>query len=93
MFLLENFSIFLFLYTEEKEGELMLDVVICEDNLIFLEKLSKMVESILIQNNIEGNICFKCENALSVLDYVSENSANVFILDIHLPSRYVSAWI
>lgn len=64
----------------------MLNFVLCDDNLVVLERLSKMLESIFIKNNIDAQIVLKCSSANEVLEYVSHNKVDTLILDINLKS-------
>lgn len=65
----------------------MLNFVICDDNPIILDKLSKMLESIFINNNIDAEIGLKSLTAYDVINYVENNKVNVLILDINLKSE------
>lgn len=64
----------------------MLRFVLCDDNPNILDKLSAMLESILIQNNYDGEIVYKCHDGKSLLDYVSTNPVDVLLSDINLNS-------
>lgn len=64
----------------------MLNFVLCDDNPIILEKLSKMLNSIFINQNYDAIVSFKTTQANEVLDYVTKNSTDVLILDIKLNS-------
>ncbi len=64
----------------------MLNFVLCDDNLVVLERLSKILESIFIKNNIDAQIGLKCSTANEVLEYVNQNKVDVLILDINLKS-------
>lgn len=62
----------------------MLNFVMCDDNLIILDRLEKMLESIFINNNIDANIILKTTNASDVINFVDKNKVDVLILDINL---------
>lgn len=62
----------------------MLNFVICDDSQNAINKLSKMLESIIIQNNLDGQITFSSTNPSELLQYVKSNLVNVVILDIDL---------
>ncbi len=64
----------------------MIKFIICDDNPHVLDKLSQMLESIFIKNNIDAEISLKAKNANEVLKYLNENSANVIFFDIELKS-------
>ena len=65
----------------------MLNFVLCDDNLSILEKLATMLETICIKNDLNYNIMLKSKDAKTVLDFIQNNNANVFILDINLKSK------
>lgn len=65
----------------------MLNFVICDDNIIILNKLSKMLESIFINNDIDAKIGLKAFIASDVINYVENNKVDVLILDINLKSE------
>ena len=65
----------------------MLNFVICDDNPNILDKLSKMLESIFINNNIDAQIKLKALTAYDVINYVENNKVDVLILDINLKSE------
>lgn len=67
----------------------MLNFVLCDDNQIALNKLSKMLESIFIKNNIDA--CIKLETTLArdVLAFSNKENLDVLLLDINLNS-YIS---
>ena len=60
----------------------MLNFVICDDN-----RLSKMLESIFINHNIDAKISLKAQSASQVFDFVNNNKVDVLILDINLQSE------
>lgn len=64
----------------------MLNFVICDDNSNILNKLSKMLESIFIKNNLDGKVSLSTTTPSKVLTYSKENNVDVYILDIDLKS-------
>lgn len=62
----------------------MLNFVLCDDNQYVIHKLGKMLESIMIQNTLDGQIVFSTQSASDLLKYVKDNPVNVVILDIDL---------
>ena len=62
----------------------MLNLVLCDDNQGILNKLEKMLESILIQNNLCGKIGLATTNPNTLLTYTENNEFDVVILDIDL---------
>lgn len=65
----------------------MLNFVICDDNPAILNKLSRMLESIFINNNIDAEIGLKALTASDVINYMEHNKVDVLILDINLKSE------
>lgn len=65
----------------------MLNFVLCDDNKNILDKLALMLETILIKNDYDGKIVYKCYNANSLLDYINNNTVDVLLLDINLNSN------
>lgn len=65
----------------------MLNFVICDDNQTVLNRLSKMLEAIFINNNIDAEIGLKALNASDVINYLESHKVDVLILDINLKSE------
>ena len=65
----------------------MLNFVVCDDNSAVLDKLSKMLEAIFINNNIDAKIGLKSLTPYDVINYVENNKVDVLILDINLKSE------
>ncbi len=64
----------------------MLNFVLCDDNFSAIEKLSKMLNSILISHNLNGQITFTTDDPIELLHYVKNNPTHVLLLDIDLKS-------
>ena len=62
----------------------MLNFVLCDDSKTALNKLSRMLESIIIQNKLDGQIVLSTQSPSTLLKYVKNNPVNVAILDIDL---------
>lgn len=62
----------------------MLNFALCDDSQSAINKLSKMLDSIFIQNNLDGQLVFSAQNPSDLLKYLKTNSINVVILDIDL---------
>lgn len=65
----------------------MLSFVLCDDNRAILDRLSKILDSIFIQYNIDAKITFSSTTPEDVLTYVQSNTVNVLFLDIDLKSQ------
>ena len=64
----------------------MLNFVLCDDNISYLNKLDKILEQLFLKNSFDAQVCFKSNQAYEVLDYVKNNETDVLILDINLKS-------
>lgn len=64
----------------------MLNFAICDDNLVILDKLSKILDSIFLKHNYDAKISFTAANPSDVLDAVSNTSIDVLLLDVNLKS-------
>lgn len=64
----------------------MLKFVLCDDSIPSLKRLSKMLESIFIKNNIEARIELCASNPHETLEYIENNKIDVLFLDINLNS-------
>ena len=64
----------------------MLNFVLCDDNTNAIDRLSKMLNSIIISHNLEGQITYTTNNPADLLDYVKNNLTHVLLLDIDLKS-------
>ena len=65
----------------------MLKFALCDDNSSAIEKLSKMLNSIIISHNLEGQITFSTDDPLKLFDYVKNNLTHVLLLDIDLKGK------
>lgn len=65
----------------------MLNFVMCDDNTGILNRLEKMLESILINNNLSGQVVYSTTNADKLLNYVKAHPFDAVILDIDLKSN------
>ena len=65
----------------------MLNFVLCDDNQVVLDKLSKMLESIFIQHNIDAEVVFSSVSTQDTLDYIKSHEVNVLLLDIDFKSK------
>lgn len=65
----------------------MLNFVLCDDNLSILDKLSKILNSIFIEHELDAEISFASTNPEEVIERINLNVPNVFILDINLKTK------
>lgn len=62
----------------------MLNFVVCDDNNVILNKISKMLESIFIKHSLNANIVLKSNSANDVISFIKNNKVDVLLLDINL---------
>ncbi|NLC87919.1 MAG: response regulator transcription factor [Clostridiaceae bacterium] len=65
----------------------MLNFVLCDDNKIILDRLSKVLESLFIKHNLDAEVSFTSIDPLSTLEYVKSNTVTAIFLDIDLKSN------
>lgn len=65
----------------------MLSFVLCDDNKAILDRLSKILESIFIQNSIDAEVSFVSTTPEDILNYIKDHIVNVLFLDIDLKSK------
>ena len=64
----------------------MINFVLCDDNYSAINKLSKMLNSIIISHNLKGQITYTTSNPNELLAFVKNNPTDVLLLDIDLKS-------
>ena len=62
----------------------MLNFALCDDNYSAIDRLSKMLNSIIISHKLEGQMTFTTDDPLKLFDYVKNNLTHVLLLDIDL---------
>lgn len=65
----------------------MLNFVLCDDNINVLNKFSKMLELIFVNNDLDGHVSYITSNPDDLLNYIKNNQVDVVILDIDLKSN------
>ncbi len=65
----------------------MINFVLCDDNKNILNRLEKMLESILINNNLPGEIGISTTKPGDFIDYINNHPFDAVILDIDLKSN------
>jgi len=66
----------------------MLSFVLCDDNKTILDRLNKMLESLFLTHNFDGEVTFCSTDPKSTLEYVKNNNVNVLLLDIDFKSDF-----
>ena len=64
----------------------MLNFVLCDDNFGAIDKLSKMLNSIIISHNLKAQITYTTNTPDDLLHYLKNNPTDVLLLDIDLKS-------
>src|SRR3989339_1410615 len=62
----------------------MLRIVVCEDNISYLNYTVTLIEKILNRNNIQGKVIFKTSNSNEIKNNIKNNWADIYFLDINL---------
>ena len=62
----------------------MLSFVVCDDNVVILNKISKMLETIFIKHSFDANIVLQEACGRNVITFIQENHVDVLLLDINL---------
>ena len=65
----------------------MLNFALCDDNINVLNKFSKILDLIFVNNDLDGHIAFTTSNPNEILEYIKNNPIDVVILDIDLKSK------
>ena len=65
----------------------MLNFALCDDNLNVLNKFSKMLDLIFVNNDLDGKIVYTTSSPDEMLKYLQNNSVDVIFLDIDLNSN------
>ena len=65
----------------------MLNIVLCDDNISFLNGLEEMLLKLFIKHNLDANICFRTDCPSKLLEHVKNNSVDVLFLDINLDNK------
>lgn len=65
----------------------MLNFVLCDDNEPVLNKFSKMLELIFVNNDLDAKLVLSTTNPNKVLEYTNNNQVDVLILDIDFKSN------
>ena len=66
----------------------MLKFVLCDDNEIILDRLSRMLEALFIKHNIDAEISFVSTKPIDVLEFSKNNTITALFLDIDFKSDF-----
>ena len=64
----------------------MLNFAIIDDNPRSVEQMSKMLETIFMRHDFDGQLCYQTSNVDEFMSYLSNNKIDVLLLDINLKS-------
>lgn len=65
----------------------MLNFVLCDDNVVILNKLEQMLEKLFVKFDYEAKIGLKSDNLEEILSYMKSNKVHVIFLDINLQAQ------
>ena len=66
-----------------------MNIVICDDDNIYREKLEKIIYGILIEKQIKSEIILSTANPAEIIDYVDSSSViTLYLLDIYIDEQY-----
>ena len=65
----------------------MLNFVLCDDNLSFLNGLEKMLSRLFVKHNLDAHIGFTTDSPSKLIEYIKNNSVDVIFLDITLKDK------
>ena len=68
----------------------MLNFIICDDDILMVNKLSLLFEKAFIKNDFDAKIVLKTSNYKEVLSFMSSNLVNVVVLDIEFKNSKVN---
>jgi len=64
----------------------MLNFVLFNSNLSFLDRLNNTLNSLILKNDFDATISFKSTKTSEILNYINSNNADVLFLDINVNS-------
>lgn len=65
----------------------MLKIILCDDNLTFLNGLDSMLNKLFIKHNLNAEVSFKTDSHTELLNYIKNNPADLLFLDISLKEK------
>lgn len=66
----------------------MLQVIICDDNLAYRDKLKKIIENTILRENLDLDVTLCTGEPEEVINYIEENSiTGIYFLDVDLKSN------
>lgn len=68
----------------------MLNLVICDDDIHMINKLSLLFEKVFVKNDFDAKIVLKTQNYKELLSFMVSNQVNVVILDIEFKNSKIN---
>lgn len=66
-----------------------MNIVICDDDNLYRDKLEKMIYGVLIEKQIKSEIIVSSANPADIIDYVDNSSVvTLYLLDIYIDERF-----
>ncbi|MBQ2664832.1 MAG: response regulator [Clostridia bacterium] len=66
-----------------------MNIVICDDDNLYRNKLERMIYSVLIDKQIKSEIIVSSANPTDIIDYVDNSSViTLYLLDIYIDEQY-----
>lgn len=65
----------------------MLNFVLCDDNISFLNNLDSSLNKLIIKNDFDAKVGFKTTKTSELLEYIANNKTDVLFLDILLKTK------
>ena len=66
----------------------MLKFAVCDDNIVILNRLTKMLENIFLKNKLNAEVVLSSTSSEELLNYTTSNFLDVLILDIDFKSEH-----
>ena len=66
----------------------MLNFVLCDDDIRMVNRISSLLEKVIITNDFDAKIVFTTTDSKELLSYISTNKVNVVILDIEFNGHH-----
>lgn len=67
----------------------MLNFILCDDNLSFLNGLEFMLSKLFVKHNLDARVGFKTDSTSKLLNYIKNNKVDVLFLDITLKNKNI----
>lgn len=65
----------------------MLNFVVCDDDINMLNRLSSLLEKVILKNDFDAKVMLKTTDYNELLNFISSNKINVVILDVEFTGQ------